>query len=86
MKPHQQPTPFAGKEKHWEGAECEHPEIRENDEDGPLSKALESRGMRTVWVIFVIHKIAVWMDLERLNPISQRFRPAFAEAASRRQV
>ena len=35
-----------------------HPKIRGNDEDGPLSKVLESRGIRTVWVILVVHKIA----------------------------
>jgi len=40
-----------------------------------------------LWVIFVVHKIArLEWDLERMNQISERFRPAFAEAASRRQV
>jgi hypothetical protein len=63
------------------------PQVRENDEDGPLSKVLESRGIRMLWVIFVVHKIArLEWDLERMNQISERFRPAFAEAASRRQV
>jgi len=58
MKLHQQPTLFTGKEKKWEGVKWKHPQIREKGEDGPLSKVLESRGIRTLWVIFVVHKIA----------------------------
>jgi len=34
-----------------------HRQIGGNDEDGPPSKVLESRGIRTLWVIFVVHKI-----------------------------
>ena len=50
-------------------------QVRENDEDGPLSKALESRGSRMLWVIFVVHKIdRLGWDLECLNQISERFR------------
>jgi hypothetical protein len=33
-----------------------HPQFREDDEDRPPSKVLESRGIRTLWVVFVIHK------------------------------
>jgi hypothetical protein len=48
MKLHQEPTPFTGKEKNWEGAKWKHPQIRENDEDGPFSKVLESRGFNVM--------------------------------------
>jgi len=34
-----------------------HPQIHESDEDGPLSEVLESRGIRKLWVIVVVHKI-----------------------------
>jgi len=34
-----------------------HRQIGGNDEDGPPSKVLESRGIRTLWVILVVHKI-----------------------------
>ena len=33
-------------------------QTRENDEDRPLPKVLELRGIRTLWVIFVIPKIS----------------------------
>jgi hypothetical protein len=33
-----------------------HPQFREDDEDRPPSKVLESRGIRTLWVVFVTHK------------------------------
>jgi hypothetical protein len=62
-------------------------QFREESEDRPASKVLELQGIRTLWVAFVIHKKENFpMDLEERQPISQMFRPAFAEAATRRQV
>jgi hypothetical protein len=53
--------PFA-KQKNYSRVDrkrqLKHPGIRENDEDGPPSKVLELRGIRTLLVIFVVHKIA----------------------------
>ena len=53
---------------------------------GPAEKSLGLRIIRSLRETFIVNEMRLLLFLERLGSIFKRCRPAFAEAASRRQA